>query len=192
MQALTKRSSLKGWSMKQMPDPKSMAKSLRSELSLRKIELTHSAALEIVARQFGLNDWNTLSAKMSSKNELNNIKFDSSYPVLRIFDEAKAKEYYIDFLGFRLDWEHRFGENYPLYCQISRGDLVLHLSEHHGDSSPGSVVFVRVKGLQKFHEELLNKNYKHAKPRIIEQPWGAEMRITDPFNNSLRFCENKE
>ena len=28
-------------------------------------------------------------------------------PVLRIFDLAKAKEFYLDFLGFRLEWEHR-------------------------------------------------------------------------------------
>ena len=29
-------------------------------------------------------------------------------PILRIFDEAKAREFYVDFLGFKVDWEHRF------------------------------------------------------------------------------------
>ncbi len=40
----------------------------------------------------------------------------SSVPILRIFDVAKAMEFYIDFLGFSVDWEHRFGENFPLYA----------------------------------------------------------------------------
>jgi hypothetical protein len=117
------------------------------------------------------------------------IQFESPCPILRIFDEEKAKEYYVDFLGFKIDWEHRFEESLPLYCQISRGHLVLHLSGHHADSSPGSGVFVRMKGLKEFNAELLAKNYKHAKPGIVQQPWGLEMKITDPFNNSIRFSE---
>lgn len=44
----------------------------------------------------------------------------STIPVFRIFDEAKAKEFYVDFLDFKIDWEHRFGENFPLYMQVSR------------------------------------------------------------------------
>lgn len=34
----------------------------------------------------------------------------TTIPILRIFDEAKAKEFYVAFLGFSVDWEHRFGE----------------------------------------------------------------------------------
>ena len=49
-----------------------------------------------------------------------------------------------------------------------------------------------MKGIREFQKELLVKEYKHAKPGITEQPWGLEMKITDPFNNSVRFSENKE
>jgi Glyoxalase superfamily protein len=31
-------------------------------------------------------------------------------PILRIFDVTKAREFYLDFLGFRVDWEARFNE----------------------------------------------------------------------------------
>jgi catechol 2,3-dioxygenase-like lactoylglutathione lyase family enzyme len=65
------------------------------------------------------------------------ITFRRVIPILRIFDVAKADEFYLDYLGFRVDWDHRYDDNAPLYRQISRGDLVLHLSEHHGDGSPG-------------------------------------------------------
>jgi hypothetical protein len=52
-------------------DSKIMAKALRAALAERKIDITHSDSLELVARQFGLNDWNTLSAKIeSAKNGL--------------------------------------------------------------------------------------------------------------------------
>ena len=44
-------------------------------------------------------------------------------PILRSFDAAKAREFYVDFLGFKVDWEHRFGDNFPLYMQVSRGRL---------------------------------------------------------------------
>ena len=29
-------------------------------------------------------------------------------PVLRSFDVPKAREFYLDYLGFGTDWEHRF------------------------------------------------------------------------------------
>ena len=72
-------------------------------------------------------------------------------PIFRIFDEAKAREFYIDYLGCRVDWEHRFEPGLPLYMQVSRGDLVLHLSEHHGDCCPGSTALVRTTGIDALH-----------------------------------------
>jgi uncharacterized glyoxalase superfamily protein PhnB len=54
-------------------------------------------------------------------------------PVLHIFDCAKAIEFYVDWLGFTIDWEHRFGDNSPLYTQVPKSCITLHLTEHHGD-----------------------------------------------------------
>lgn len=42
------------------------------------------------------------------------MKLGSVTPILRIFDEAKAREFYIDYLGFTVDWDHRFGPGMPL------------------------------------------------------------------------------
>lgn len=39
-------------------------------------------------------------------------------PILRIFDEEKAKEFYLDFLEMKLDWEHRFEPKFPIYSCI--------------------------------------------------------------------------
>lgn len=50
-------------------DAKIMAKALRTALAERSIDITHSEALELVARQFGLKDWNTLSAHIDAASE---------------------------------------------------------------------------------------------------------------------------
>jgi catechol 2,3-dioxygenase-like lactoylglutathione lyase family enzyme len=108
-------------------------------------------------------------------------------PILRIFDVAKAKEFYIDYLGFKVDWEHRYGENFPLYMQVSLGSLVLHLTEHHGDCSPGATVYVKVSGLGDFHRELAAKNYRFLKPGLAKDGDCLELELADPFGNRFRI-----
>lgn len=109
-------------------------------------------------------------------------------PILRIFDEAKAKEFYVDFLGFTVDWEHRFEPGFPLYMQVTRDDCVLHLSEHYGDCSPGAAVRIETTDIDTFHRELAERKYKYARPGIEEMPWGTrEVSVKDPFGNRLTF-----
>jgi len=111
-------------------------------------------------------------------------------PIFRIFDVEKAKEFYVEYLGFKVDWEHRFEANSPLYMQVSLGDFVLHLSEHYGDGCPGSTVFVKVTGLEDYHKELTAKNYKYLRPGIEVAPWQAKcVNVIDPFGNRIRFNE---
>ncbi len=108
-------------------------------------------------------------------------------PVLRIFDEAKAKEFYCDFLGFAVDWEHRFGDEFPLYMQVSSGACILHLSEHYGDAAPGALVRINVDDLDGFVAGLNAKRYKYARPGIESFPHGRDCAIRDPFHNRLIF-----
>lgn len=110
-------------------------------------------------------------------------------PILRIFSEEKAKEFYLNFLGFSLEWEHRFEDGFPLYAQIRRSELVLHLSEHHGDATPGSTIFVPMQHIDTLHKELHEKHYKYAKPGVEDLPWGRQIEVADPFGNRIRFCE---
>lgn len=118
--------------------------------------------------------------------------FLKTTPILRSFDEAKAKEFYVGFLGFQVDWEHRFEPALPLYMQVSRGDLVLHISEHHGDATPGSTIFVEMTGLHEFHAEMTSRNYGFQRPGIEDAPWNAWcLQVSDPFGNRIRFNERK-
>jgi catechol 2,3-dioxygenase-like lactoylglutathione lyase family enzyme len=110
-------------------------------------------------------------------------------PILRIFSEERAREFYLDFLGFTLAWEHRFEPGLPLYAQIARGDLTIHLSEHHGDATPGSTIFVPVDDIKALHAELHDRQYGYARPSIDAVPYGQVMEVADPFGNRIRFCE---
>jgi hypothetical protein len=118
------------------------------------------------------------------------VSFERVVPIFRIFSEEKAKEFYLGFLGFALDWEHRFEPDMPLYMQVSRGGMVLHLSEHHGDGAPGATLFVEMVGLDALHAEVTARNYKYLRPGIEDAPWGARvMTVIDPFSNCIRFSE---
>jgi uncharacterized glyoxalase superfamily protein PhnB len=109
-------------------------------------------------------------------------------PILRIFDEHKAREFYLDFLGFTLDWQHRFDGDAPVYQSVSREGCTLHLSEHHGDACPGSAVRIEWNALDAYLEELTRKRYKYYRPSIEHMPWGSrEMTVKDPFGNRLTF-----
>jgi catechol 2,3-dioxygenase-like lactoylglutathione lyase family enzyme len=116
--------------------------------------------------------------------------FTRTVPMLRIFSVDKAREFYLGFLGFTVDWEHRFEPEAPLYMQVSRDGLVLHLTEHHGDGCPGAAVFVETAGLTEFQRELVDRRYPYYRPGIEDAPWGARiMRVVDPFGNRITFNE---
>jgi len=117
----------------------------------------------------------------------------SAIPILRIFDYDKAIEYYINWLSFKIDWENK-PDNSPVYLQISLGEVVLHLSEHYGDSSPGCGVYIEnFKGLKEYHSKIASKEYKYFKPGLQKPLLKSKplcMDIIDPFGNKLSFNES--
>ncbi len=111
-------------------------------------------------------------------------------PILRIFDYKKTIEFYIDWLGFRIVWEHTFDENTPVYMEVEKEGITLHLSEHHGDATPGGKVMIWCEGVKAYHEELISKKYKYNRPGIQETFYGAlEFTANDPFGNRISFNE---
>lgn len=109
-------------------------------------------------------------------------------PILRIFDITKAQQFYIDYLGFKIDWEHRFEPNLPLYMQLSKDNIKIHLSEHHGDCSPGAAIRIEVSEIKLFYSELTDKQYNYSKPALENTPWGnEEFCVIDPFGNRIIF-----
>ena len=179
--------------MRNFTDAKAMAKSLRNSLAEQGLELSHAQSLELVARQFDLPNWNVMASQIKTKSEdsplPSAIPISSAIPVIRSFDSDRAQAFYIRYLGFRVDWEHRHADHLPLYQQISRSGCLLHVSEHHGDATPGGRCFIPMQQLEAFHAELQAKDYPNLNPGIETVPWGLQITLTDPFGNRLTFCE---
>lgn len=169
---------------------KGMAKRLRSALAERAVDISHSTSLELVAAELGHRDWNMAAAKLTP-TPVDGVSFHQAIPILRIFEVAKAREFYCDFLNFVVTMEQRHEPDLPLYMAIKRDGLELHLSEHHGDASPGSTVFVWMVGVRALHAELVSKQYGYGRPGIVRQPWGDQMEVHDPFGNRIRFCQKR-
>ncbi|MFN3208339.1 MAG: glyoxalase superfamily protein [Roseovarius sp.] len=111
-------------------------------------------------------------------------------PVFRSFDEGRARAFYVDWLGFDWTGEVRVPSDGPLYAFLRLGDFHLHLSEHHGDATPGSTVMVHIDALRSFHAALaFNANMR---PGLASMPWGLQMEVTDPFGNRLRFLDQAD
>jgi len=114
-------------------------------------------------------------------------------PILRMFDYDKTIEFYVNWLGFTIDWEHTFEAGAPRFLQVSLNDVVFFLSEHHGDGSPGVHVHIQdFKGLKAYHTQLIAKKYKYNRPGL-EVPFWDDKSITmtaiDPVGNQLTFTE---
>ncbi len=117
-------------------------------------------------------------------------RLESVVPILRMFDVAKAREFYLDYLAFSVDFEHRFHDGAPLFMGISRDGLRLYLSEHHGDGSPGAHIIIQAVGVEELHRSLIAKNYKYLNPGINVTEWGTrDVCVIDPSGNQLIFSE---
>jgi hypothetical protein len=185
--------------MRTVRDAKAMAKSLRAEIRARaKVDLSHSECLEIVARQFGVDNWNILATKLDDAAAPAGWRTafapTTTIPVLRIFSEQAAKEFYLDYLGFTLDFGGPAGGDL-FYGQVSRPGATLQLTEQRYEAGPGATVDIWLTGLAEFRDELWGKVNGGQGPAVGVPPveevwWGARvMVVSDPFGNHLRLSE---
>ena len=110
---------------------------------------------------------------------------ERAIPVLRIDNYEKAKSYYLEFLGFELEFEWRHADGLPVYMGVKRGALVLHLTEHRGDADGPGAAYLQVENVRLLHLELQQHG---SSDEPIDQAWGStELKLVDPFGNKLTF-----
>jgi len=113
-------------------------------------------------------------------------------PVLRAFDRKKLTEFYVDWLGFNIEFEHA-PPGAPFYVRVSLRGVVIDLSEHHGDSAPGAkILMADFEGLAIYHKTLLEKNYTYMRPGLELLDWDKDtisVTVIDPFFNRIEFME---
>jgi hypothetical protein len=101
-------------------------------------------------------------------------------PILRVADVASAVAWY-GRLGFLKQFEHRFEPHLPASVGLRRDGAQIHLSEHAGDATPGTLVYIWVDEIDPIAVEF--------GVSVSEVPWGREIALTDPDGNRLRVAE---
>lgn len=111
------------------------------------------------------------------------VAFGRVTPVLCVNDLAASIDYYVDVLGFHLDWSDDRGSS---FASVSRNDCHLFLAV--GDQGhPGSWAWVGVGDVDLLHEELLAKGARVRHPPA-NYPWGSrELHVEDLDGNVLRL-----
>lgn len=113
-------------------------------------------------------------------------------PQLRITEADKSRAFYVQGLGFTVDWEHRFGPGYPLFMQLTRAGQTLFLTEHTGDCQPGGAVYFIVPDADALAAQFIGNGIQTTNG-IADTPWGTrEFVLTDPDGNRLRFAMHPE
>lgn len=111
-------------------------------------------------------------------------------PQLRIGDEARSLAFYVEALGFSVDWSHRFEPGFPVFMQLTREGQTIFLTQHSGECQPGGAVYFIVPDAKALCEAFIARGATPTNP-LADTPWGTcEFAMTDPDGNRLRFAQN--
>ena len=111
-------------------------------------------------------------------------------PQLRINSAVHSLKFYVEGLGFAVDWEHQFEPGYPLFIQVTRSGQTIFLTEHAGDCQVGGAVYFIVPDADACFSELTSRGITATNPPT-NTPWGTrEFVVTDPDGNRLRFASD--
>jgi catechol 2,3-dioxygenase-like lactoylglutathione lyase family enzyme len=111
-------------------------------------------------------------------------------PQLRITSTAVSLPFYVDKLGFVVDWRHQFEPGYPLFVQATREGQTIFLTEHADDCQVGGAVYFIVPDADACFLEFSGRGVQATKAPS-DTPWGTrEFVLTDPDGNRLRFASD--
>ncbi|MGD9855295.1 MAG: bleomycin resistance protein [Planctomycetaceae bacterium] len=109
-------------------------------------------------------------------------------PQFRITHADRSISFYVNGLGFQIDWEHRFEPGFPVFMQLTRRGQSIFLSEHVGDCQAGGAAYFVVPDVDACYAEFAAHSVMPIQPPA-DTPWGRrEMLVTDPDGNRLRFA----
>lgn len=104
------------------------------------------------------------------------------FPVVRILDFEKAKAFYVDGLGFKIEWTVDEGDT-PVFMQVTREGQSLYLTQNPQDGTPPGAVYMYVPDVETWCADTAARGLEPHEP-VSLQPWGnREARYRDPFGN---------
>jgi catechol 2,3-dioxygenase-like lactoylglutathione lyase family enzyme len=113
-------------------------------------------------------------------------------PTLRITNYATSKKFYVEGLGFQVDWEHRFEPHFPVFMQVSRDGLAFFLTEHSGDCPVGGLIHLYVPDVDSWFVEFQARGVPVQEPPNECLQGLRSMTVLDPDGNKLHICTRLE
>jgi catechol 2,3-dioxygenase-like lactoylglutathione lyase family enzyme len=105
--------------------------------------------------------------------------FENVSPILPVADIEASIRYYVDVLGFKLNW------HVPGFAEVSRGRCGIMLCEGE-QGHPGTWVWIGVGDADLLYEEYLAKGAKIRHPPN-NYSWAYELQVFDFDGNVLRL-----
>jgi catechol 2,3-dioxygenase-like lactoylglutathione lyase family enzyme len=109
-------------------------------------------------------------------------------PQLRITDVRRSLRFYVDGLGFRVDWEHRFAPSLPVFMQLTRAGQSIFLTAHEDDCKPGGAAYFVVPDIDACYRDFVRRGIVSVEPPESECGLPREVCVIDPDGNRLRFA----
>jgi len=156
-------------------------------------------AQEIVAVDAGFKDWATLkkssaNAKQATAKTTGMPSLLNVVPILFVRDVRAAANFYIEKLGFEMDFLHG---NPPFYGSVSRGNACLHLRFVHNPNfsvvaaGEESLILasIEVRNVKVLYQEYEQRGVDFSQ-RLVRQAWGGlDFHVRDLYGNVISFVE---
>jgi catechol 2,3-dioxygenase-like lactoylglutathione lyase family enzyme len=111
--------------------------------------------------------------------------FGSPVPVFRVKDVNASVAYYVDSLGFKLQWRANDG-----FACVARGECSIFLTDDN-QSQPRMWIWIGVPDVRALHSQYLTSGAKIRNPPN-NFLWALEMQIEDLDGNVLRIGSDPE
>ena len=111
--------------------------------------------------------------------------FGSPVPVFRVKDVSASIAYYVDSLGFKLQWRANDG-----FASVARGECCIFLTDDN-QSQPRMWIWIGVPDVRTLHSQYVASGAKIRNPPN-NFLWALEMQVEDLDGNVLRIGSDPE
>ena len=124
--------------------------------------------------------------QLLSGSEPKNMKpiISNIVPVLIVGSYEETVSHYVEWLGFKVDWECR-EEQFPFVISVTRNGFSFMLSE--SEISAGSWTTIYVSDVEAMSEELNSRKSNSVKIELYPPNDIAQIHVIDPWKNLLVF-----
>lgn len=103
-------------------------------------------------------------------------------PILSVKDLAASLRFYVDVLGFRLDWGD---DDNSMMASVSRDGRAIMLCRQ-SQGQPGTWIWIGVEDIEPLYRQFATRGARFQEPPT-RYPWAYEMRVQDPDGHVFRF-----